>query len=577
MQWARQTGKTEILLNAVGYYIHQDPSPQLVVYPTLASAETFSKDKLAKMVEDTPELRSIVRTPKEKDGGSTVLHRVYPGGAVSISGANSAASLAQRSKRVIVQDEVDRFEANTEGDPCELADGRAEAFHNAVFVKSSTPTIKGFSRIEAAFNRTDQRYWFVPCPKCGQHQILKWGQVRWVEGREEETWYECSSCSARWTDADRIEAVKRGAWRATVPNVKSRRGFHLSGLYSILGRKKSYRTYLHQFVDNFLRAKRKGREGMITWTNTFLAECWDDAGERVDTIEVLKRREGYDTQRLPNGVLMITCGVDVQDDRLECEIVGWGNQQESWGIMYRVLPGQTTQPDVWQDLDEVLAQTWKREDGVELKIAFTGIDSSHSPDHVIQYTKPRQSRHVYAVRGYSRTDQPIFAGISRKNRLMAPVMRIGTDTAKHQIFAFLRLKENGPGFCHFPATEEAGYNANYFNMLTAEEVRTRYVKGFPKREFIKVRDRNEALDARVYATGLLHYANPNWASLEKKLAARAELLKGNPEGTPQATAERPNQPHTVMPRVPGAPTPTGQRPVRTALPRRAGWMKPGRW
>jgi phage terminase large subunit GpA-like protein len=551
----KQLGKTECINNVVGFFISWDPSPVLVVYPTIDSAQAWSKSKFMAMVRATPELQRCLFRMRSRDSDSTILHKRFPGGEISISGANSPSGLRQRSKRVVIQDEIDAMQPNAEGDPIELADGRAENFHNAVLVKSSTPTLKGLSQIEAAFARTDQRYFFVPCPKCGEHQVLRWGNVKWAEGDPSSAWYECEKCAGRWTDADRINAIRRGEWRATAA-FHGRRGFHLSGLYRIMGRKRIFRNYLHEFVDAFLKSKSKGKHSLMVWVNTFLAETWEDEAEAVEGTHLYKRREPYlEAGTVPDEVLLVTAGVDVQGDRLEAEAIGWGDQEESWGLGVRVFAGNPLAPAVWKELDEWLAMTrWKRGDGVALKVAAAGIDTGGQvggegwSDMVHAFCKPRFAQRVFAMKGYNSAGKPIVSGPTRSNRRRCPVFMIGTDTAKGLIYGRLQLDTKGPGYMHFPTGVAHGYDERFFQGLTAEKIVTEHVKGFPRRKWVKIPGRrNEPLDCRVYATAAMCVLQPKWKALKKQVAERATRAQkestgvSHPQPVDAATEQPTNQ------------------------------------
>ena len=521
---AKQMGKTESLNNIVGFHMHQRPAPILIVYPTIDSARKWSTKKLAPMLRDTPILGGLVREARVRDSGNTILDKEFPGGDLTAVGANSPAGLRQLSKMIVIQDEIDTYEETSEGDPCELADGRAETYGDAIFLKMSTPTIKGGSRIEAGFEQSDKQFWHVPCKKCGKFQILSWRQVKWEKGAIEKAWMECNSCGVNWTDYDRIQAINAGKWIATAP-FKGIRGRHLSGLYQLIGKKKAFNSYLHQFVVNFLRANKKGRAALMVWTNTFLAETWKDEAFEISDKEIMKRCEAYgDT--IPAGVLCITAGVDVQGDRLECEIVGWGDGDETWGIQYQVLPGNPLLPKVWQDLDAHLRKTFTTEDGRKLSINATGIDSGGQRDKkgfaepVYKFCKPRFGRHIIARKGSSTHAAPIIAGNpTRGNRQRCPLYLIGTDQSKRIVFASLQLADPGPGYMHFPKEPARNYDKEFFAMLTAEEQRPRVVKGFRILEWHKTRERNEALDIRVLANAAKVHLNPSYARLSARALA----------------------------------------------------------
>lgn len=563
----KQLGKTECINNIVGFFIHWDPSPMLVVYPTIDSAEAWSKSKFMPMVRATLELQRCLFRMKSRDSENTILHKRFPGGEISISGANSPSGLRQRSKRVVIQDEIDAMQPNAEGDPIELADGRAENFHNAVFVKSSTPTIKLISQIEAAFLRTDQRYFFVPCPKCGEHQVLRWANVKWPEGDPAGAWYQCEKCSEHWTDAERINAIRRGEWRATA-SFNGRRGFHLSGLYRIMGKKRIFRNYLHEFVDGFLKSKSKGKHALMVWVNTFLAETWEDEAEAVEGTHLYKRREAYlDDGTVPSEVLVVTAGVDVQADRLEVEAIGWGDQEESWGLGARVFPGNPLGPAVWKELDAWISGTrWKRGDGTVLKLAAVGIDTGGQvggegwSDAVHAFCKPRFAGRVFAMKGYNSAGKPLASGPTRNNRRRCPVYMVGTDTAKGLLYGRLKMDMKGPGFCHFPSGPTHGYTEEWFKGLTAEKIVTEHVKGFPRRKWVKIPGRrNEPLDCRVYATAALAILQPRWWALKKQVAQRTARVQKDSEGVRHPVSSEPVTSEQPVAETPATPAPRKAR------------------
>ena len=312
-----QVGKTEMINNAVGYYIDKDPCPILLLQPNLDVAKSWSTDRLAPMLRDTPCLQGKVSD--SKDSGNTVLHKSFPGGHITMAGANSAASLASRPIRVVMLDEIDRYplSAGKEGDPVKLAIKRTTTFWNRKIVKCSTPTIAGMSKIDTAFNLSDMRFFMVPCPHCGKFQRLEWANVKWekkdtVEETAKTATYACQHCGTLWNDVERWHAISLGHWEATRP-FHGHAGFSLWEGYSPWVR-------LEEIVQNFLEAK-DDPEALKTFINTSLGQVWEDKGERVEDDKLLARREVY--ENAPPEVVVITAGVDVQDDRLEVERIGW--------------------------------------------------------------------------------------------------------------------------------------------------------------------------------------------------------------------------------------------------------------
>lgn len=524
-----QIGKTEVLLNVLGYYIAHDPSPILVLQPTLSMAQAFSKDRMAPMLRDTPTLQGKVKDPRSRDSGNTTLHKSFPGGHVTMAGSNSPASLASRPIRIVLADEVDRYphSAGTEGDPVALAKKRSATFFNRKLILTSTPTVKGASRIETAFEASDKRYFFVKCPDCDESQVLRWGNVQWPENRPEDAVYVCEHCGSAWDDAMRLRAIRHGQWQATAPE-SGTAGFFINGLYSPW-------TPLSEAAAEFLQAK-KLPEQLRVFVNTFLGETWEDAGDQVDSLGLYERREDYEA--VPEGVVVITAGVDVQDDRIEVELVGWGRDEESWGLGYHVLQGDPSGPHVWADLDSILKETHTHPSGVELPVRAAAIDTGHLTQSVYNFVKPREGRRVMAIKGVGGEGKALLGRPTKNNIAKVRLYPVGSNTVKDLLLGRLKIREAGPGYCHFNET----YDEEYFRQLTAEKRVTRYVKGFPRSEWVKTRARNEALDVRAYAIAAFAALNTNINKVASRLALRSEQLKDE-----QATSEAPKKTEaTVM-------------------------------
>lgn len=528
-----QVGKTEMLNNLVGYHIHQDPAPLLLLQPTLEMAQTWSKDRLAPMLRDTPALQGRVKDPRAKKSQNTMLHKTFPGGHITMAGSNSPASLASRPIRVVLCDEVDRYpvSAGTEGDPVNLARKRTATFWNRCIVLTSTPTIRGASRIEIEFEQSDQRYYFVPCQHCSHAQRLNWSNVTWQKDEEghalpDSAGYACDQCGALWTEPERQKAIRQGEWRATAKS-HGRAGFHLSELYSPW-------STLPDMVRAFLDAK-SSPELLKTWVNTTLGETWEDRGDAVDPTSLYGRREDYPAP-VPEGAVLLTAGVDVQHDRLEVEVVAWGEGDESWNVDFVILPGDTSRDDVWRELDDLLfEQRYEHETGTSLHVTAVGIDSGDRTSKVYEYVKARPHRRVFALKGISGAGRPVVKvsrRVTGRRTRDVDLYQVGVDDAKSLIYARLQSENPGPGYCHFPLARDA----EYFEQLTAEKQITKFYKGFPRKEWVKTRPRNEALDCRVYAFAALKILNPVWAALQKRLDKAP--AKPVDEPTPPRTTQR---------------------------------------
>ena len=495
-----QVGKTEIVNNVCGFHIHQDPAPILVLQPTLDMAETWSKDRLAPMLRDTPALRNKVADPKSRNSGNTLLHKKFSGGHLTVVGANSPSGLASRPIRVLLADEVDRYppSAGSEGDPLSLAIKRTTTFWNRRIVVVSTPTSAGLSRIEQEWERSDKRRYHVPCPHCGAFQVMVWRQVRWPEGLPDEAKYVCEHCEEPWTEGQRMAAVRHGEWVAEHPE-RAVAGFHINELYSPWS---SMAACARSFLNS-----RKSYETRKTWVNTCLGEPYEEEAARLDPHALISRCE--DWEGAPNEVLVVTCGVDVQGDRIEVERVGWGLDEESWSLDHWILWGDPADPNLWKRLDAYLLTPTIRADGRKIAVRPTCIDSGgHHTQAVYKFCKPRRNRRVFAIKGRAGVNT-VWPTQLRKTKGSADVTIVGVDAAKDAIYAYLRQQQKGPGFCHFPK----GRPQVWFDQLTSEIVQTKYTKGFPVRVYILPEGkRNEALDCRCYAYAALQSMAVRWGT-----------------------------------------------------------------
>jgi phage terminase large subunit GpA-like protein len=536
-----QVGKTETLLNAVGYHIQHDPAPIMVVMPTERDAETWSKDRFSPMARDTPALRGRIADPRSRDGNNKILHKKFPGGHLTVVGANAPSGLASRPIRILLCDEVDRypFSAGAEGDPVSLAKKRTVTFWNRKIVLVSTPTIKGASRIETAFAESDQRRYFVPCPDCGQHQLLIWPQVKWdraADGahRPETARYECVHCGAHWSDARRWAAIRRGGWRASA-SFTGVAGFHLNEIYSSWVR-------LEAMVRAFLAAKQSGEEAMKTFVNTSLGESWQERGEAPDWQRLYDRREDFPIGTVPVAGLFLTAGADVQHDRIEVDVWAWGRGLESWLIEHIVLDGDTSRPEVWAWLTGLLDTTWPHAGGARMRLARLAVDSGDGRTTAAVYGWVRkagagQALAVKGIDGFDRTtpvDGPTAVDVNEAGRRLrrgAAVWKVSVAVFKSETYRYLRLERPTDeelaagtrfpaGYIHLPL----GTTAEWIKQLTAEQlVTTRGQRGFAKLEWRKLRERNEALDARVYAravawiAGADRWSEAKWRDLEEQI------------------------------------------------------------
>lgn len=524
---AAQIGKSDAcILNPLGYYIHYDPSPTMILQPTIQMAESFSKDRVAPMIRDTPVLQEKIND-KERNSGNTILQKIFPGGHVTMVGANSPSSLASRPIRILLADEIDRYPATAgnEGDPLLLATKRLTTFWNKKIVCVSTPTVKGISRIEVEYEHSTQEEWAVPCPHCGELTTLEWANIKFNKNDLSEIEMVCPHCGAIANEYAWKSNYQEGQFIANYPRRKVR-GFHLNALASLF-------VSWEEVVTKFLVANEERKKGNIellkVWTNTEMGQTWEEEGEEIDNEELISRLEEYGCE-VPAEVLVLTAGVDTQDDRFEVEVVGWGEEKESYGIYFRKIYGDLKSEAIWQDLDNFLSQTFTTEDGRKLKILTACIDSGgHFTKEVYKFCKQRISRRIWAIKGKSGAHLPYFSKPSTSNIYKTPLFTLGVDAGKATLYQRLQIQEPGPNYCHFPSDEGRGYNKEYFKGLTAERMVMTYKKGRAQYEWQlkKGVKRNEPLDIRNYATAALEITNP----VLKKEAPEAQNTTKPKRGT----------------------------------------------
>jgi phage terminase large subunit GpA-like protein len=533
-----QVGKTAICENTIGFFISQDPAPILLINPTLEMAETWSKDRLAPMLRDTPELQGKVADPRSRNSGNTLLHKVFLGGHITLAGANSPASLASRPIRVVLCDEVDRYppSAGSEGDPVNLAKKRTTTFWNRKIVLVSTPTVKGVSRIEAAYDASDKRRFFVPCPHCQHAQVLVWHQVKWDSDRA-AAWYECEACQGRIESSHKSQMLRLGEWRATAFSTGTA-GFHLNELYS------PWRTFGDVAVAH--GEAKNNPELLKTWVNTSLGETFDEqGGEGLEWQRLMARAEPYQPLSVPAKALLLTAGVDVQADRLAVSVWGWGRGEEAWLIYTIELYGDPTGEEVWEQLDALLQTNFNHEAGADLRISAAAIDSGYKPQEVYNFVRRRPGRNLYAVKGANTPGKPVIGRpsiqeVSYRGQTLKKGVRlwpVGVDVIKGVLYSRLRLREPGGGYLHFPI----GLDEEFYQQLCAEKQVTRYVKGFAVREWKKTRARNEALDTVVYAYAAaiaIGMARVDWAKLERDIVP--QVSDGQEPEAPEQTLPQTN-------------------------------------
>jgi phage terminase large subunit GpA-like protein len=534
-----QVGKTECANNITGYFMHADPSPILYVCETEPKAEAWSKESLAPMIRDTPVLRQIVNDARERDSGNTIGDKSFPGGHLAIAHATSPATLSSRPRRVVVLDERDAYKSTSEGDPAKLAEKRTTTFPDAIIFKPSTPRDRmepepgtpldapRYSPIELEYENSDKRKYFVPCPHCGEYQVLVWKNIVFDKEHPLDAVYMCDINGCVIDHEHKTEMLARGEWRAE-KEFTGRAGFHIWEAYS------PFVTW-GEMAKNFLEAK-KSRATLKVFVNTSLAEGWEELPEQAHTQDLASRREPYEAE-VPDGVLVIVASADVQGNRIEAEIVGYGLDEESWSLKHEVIDGDPAQREVWDKLKELWTTPLIKADGTELRVQAACVDSGgHHTQQVYRFCRQNKGRRWFAIKGSNTPGKPLVSKFTLQGRPPVRLYTIGTETAKDTISAHLLITEPGPGYMHFPADRDE----SYFKQLRSERPVTRFTRGQGVRHWEKISPsaRNEALDLRVYAMAALNILRPDFRRLQKLLTEKAVAAVPEPEeDVPQETEE----------------------------------------
>lgn len=552
------THNSEALNNWKGYVMDIAPGPSLFVQPTIDLAKRYSRTRIQPMIDATPSLREKVADPKSRDSGNTMLMKDFPGGQLILGGANAASGLASMPIQNLGGDEIDRWplDVDEEGNPLEIVEARTRTFGSRKkHAWTSTPGRAGTSAIWRKWEDSSQNHLKLPCPHCGHRQTLEWERMRWDEkdpglpvklnvppvlicaecgeGISEDTkawWYDPEVWDDDW-------------WEPVFPDRVQHQGYHCNALYAPLG----WFSWVDAVV-KFVKAQDNPAL-MQPFVNTVQALPYNNDGEAPDWEALYSRREGYEIGTVPDGVVFLTCGVDVQADRLELEVVGWGPGMESWSADYQVLAGDTAQPAVWRELSKFVRSEFGRGDGQRLPIRMTAIDSGYRSQEVYRWVRTQAGNRVIAIKGVptqtSVIGTPSRVEVLRNGKAMrggVKVWPVGIDTAKSELYGWLRRRppedeaEGLPhGWCHFPQ-----YGQEWFQQLTAERLEnTIDRRGYPRFEWVKTRPRNEALDCRVYARAAAALVGADRWSDERWAAEGGMVPAASVEATPeQAKVER---------------------------------------
>lgn len=596
--FSAQTSKTTIIENVVGYFAQHDPCPIMVVEPTLEIAEAMSKDRFSAMIRDTPALRERFSPAGSKSSGDTLLHKKFPGGSLTLAGANSYNSLASRPIRIAIGDEASKWQPNEKGSPIRQLSARVKGFWNSKRGFFSTPTTADEeNEFYQLWEQSDQQLFFCPC-ECGEDVVFTFDAspesipaevsvsravLRLVEGepsftsdgrkirRANEAWFECVSCGRRIDDVERRRMVRRGRWRAT-------KDFHgIAGYWGWQAMSPFESAEALNIANEWLSAL--GSQATLqSVKNETLGLPWAIAGDAPEWKRIYDRREGYSLCLCPAGVLFVTAGADVQKDRIEVQFVGWGRGKESWLIDYEVIDGDTSKPEIWARLGQCLGRTYRHVAGVDLPVIRFAIDSGFATQEVYAWSRKQSPGRVMVVKGQDHgsavVGQPSAVDVDYQGKKVArgaSVWPINSSTLKSELYGWLRLDspteeeiQQGArypaGYCHFPQMAD-----EFFKQLVAEQLVSKIVKGYRRSEWQKTRERNEALDTRVYARaaasifGIDRFQDQQWNELEFRIGRMAAPVAPTLRQPKETQASNSGERFSVPTRNPQS------RPVRAKL------------
>jgi phage terminase large subunit GpA-like protein len=517
---------TEIINNAIGRSIDIEPRDILYVQSTDEISQKYSTEILMKrVILPTPALREkIINRLRGRKVTDKITQKNFPGGSIHMVGAKSEHKFTMVDYGMVIFDDVAKYEDIKSGNIIELGIGRTKGIQSKKIVLVSNPGTDGECILQPYYENTDQRHRYVPCPLCGEFQVLKFGgkdEKFGIKWDAEDVWYMCIHCQGKIPEHEKINMDVKGEWRAHAESKTA--GWVGYNINPFLNPFQPWRT---EFVDRWLASKSDPAKRK-TFITERLGEWWKPYKKELSVDNLFNRREEYEAD-VPRGTLVITIGADVQPDRIECEAIGYGRDYESWSIEKKVIYGNPAEDSIddgiWKDVDDFFMKTWKHESGIELGASRCFIDSGDGniTQKVYDFCTPREVRGVYACKGENRYGQAVFSKWSMVNNKQTKLAFVGTDTAKGMIYPWLALKEEGAGFVHVSTAVE---DKDYFLQLTSEY----YDKG---KWHIKAGRRNEGIDIRVYSLSALFSLKPDWDELEQNMGADSYAYRACPSYNP---------------------------------------------
>ena len=504
-----RVGFTTLITSALAGSVANDPSPVLCLLPTEADCRDYMVSDIEPIFAASPTLAGLLgRGEEEGNDRNTLLHRRFPGGSLKVVAAKAPRNLRRHNVRVLLCDEVDGMENGAEGSPILLAERRTLSFAARKIVVGSTPVFADTSHVLRSYAQSDARVFEVPCPECGDFNEIGWGDIQWPEGEPEKAAYACPHCGCLIEERHKPAMVAAGRWRATRPEIVGHAGFRLNALVSLLANA-SWGKLAREFL-----AAKDDPALLQVFTNTILAQGWNEAGEELDESALYGRREKFGLDLVPAEVLALTAGVDVQRDRVECTLLGWTEAGECFVLGHRVVWGNPHDDETWAELDGILLTRWPHALGGRIGLDAAVVDSGdgETMGRVYAFCFPRYRRKILAGKGVA-GNRPWIEMSKVKNK-SGRLFLIGVDGIKSHLVARLTRGNTMRFALDLPAS--------WFEQLASERIVVRYVRGQPSRRFERIPGKQaEGLDCTVYGFAARQVINVNWLSRAEDLRHEA--------------------------------------------------------
>lgn len=546
-----QVGGTEVASNWLGYIMAHAKGPVAVVMPTEKSLNDWMSQKFEPMANETPAVSAVLARRSNSGSDNNAQRKKFTGGILYAKTAGSTAELKSTSLRYAIADEVDEYDWSTDqGDPLGLLEVRLTTFHDRKLFAPSSPTMTDASRIDELYDAGDRRRYHVPCPHCGELQHFVWSNLRWAKRpdnprRITDAWYVCRECGSEIPEHHKTDMLAKGRWIAEAPGAPYP-SYHINALYSPIGLGLTWRELAAEWIE-----AQDDPAKLMRFVNTRLGESWADRSRDIKPNALEARAEPYELRTVPAGALVLTAGCDVQDDRIEIQIVGHGRGDRAWTIDYHVLPGNPADEALWEKLADYLNATFVNSAGKTLKIEAVGIDSGgHHTHAVYAFVRSGRVRRALALKGASSPGRAILGKPSQQDvtwrgktaKKGVLLYSVGADTAKHLLYARL----NGDADKD-PADRKVRFSQQldsaFYDQLVAETFNPR-----KNRWEVKKGKRNEALDTWVYALAASHHPElyvhkwkaADWERRRQMLEPEAPAEEGaEPAAPPQDTPPPP--------------------------------------